>query len=82
MLLSGLVFFCVGVPLVGFCCTLWILGKLGACGLPSRECFCSQWVAERIRGKLGERTERGYRKEVRGSYSYSEVGSRGLEVWW
>lgn len=65
----------VGILFLGFCGTLWILGKHGGCGLPGGECLC------RLVGGRGEwhwakrKSKRGLRKELRASCLY--VGGCG-----
>lgn len=52
------------------------------------ENFCTQWVAERKRGELGEKAEGSFRMELRGSCPHKEgtpgrwrfSGRRGLAV--
>lgn len=46
------------------------------------ENFCTQWVAERKRGELGEKAEGSFRMGLRGSCPHKEGDSREVEIRW
>lgn len=62
----------VSIPILDFCCLLWILGKHCDCGSASRECIC-RLVSHREEERRKDRE--GLWKRARVSCSHQEMRS-------